>query len=253
MNEDWFGHSNGSINFVNKDNTVDYNIYKTTNPTEELGVTTQYGTIYGDNFYLLSKQGNRLVVADAKTLEKKATFETIGGDGRTFVGVDAKKGYIGTSKGIYLFDIEKLQIGTLVEGTDKVGQIAAMVRTSKYVFATSQNGGILVIDPVKNTIKQAITGKFISLVQTKDGNIWGALDTKLVKIDPITLQTTEVNIPTAKVANTWGFWNAGSYCAATQSNDIYFASGINIIKFDATTEKFDEAFAKEEFASAVKN
>ena len=59
VNEDWFGHSNGSINFVNKDNTVDYNIYKTTNPTEELGVTTQYGTIYGDNFYLLSKQANR--------------------------------------------------------------------------------------------------------------------------------------------------------------------------------------------------
>lgn len=244
VNEDWFGHSNGSVNFVNKDNTVDYNIYKTTNPTEELGVTTQYGTIYGDNFYLISKQGNRLVVADAKTLEQKATFGTIGADGRTFVGVDAKKGYIGTSKGIYLFDIEKLQIGALIEGTDKVGQIAAMVRTSKYVFATSQNGGILVIDPIKNTIKQAVAGKFISLVQTKDGNIWGALETKLVKIDPTNLQTTEVSIPTAKIANTWGFWNAGSYCAATQSNDIYFASGINIIKFDATTEKFDEAFAK---------
>ena len=59
VNEDWFGHSNGSINFINANDSIDYNVYKTVNPGEEFGVTSQYGTIYGDNFYIVSKQGNR--------------------------------------------------------------------------------------------------------------------------------------------------------------------------------------------------
>lgn len=110
VNEDWFGKANGSINFINANDSVDYNVYKTVNPGEEFGVTSQYGTIYGDNFYIVSKQGNRLVVADSKTLQKKASFETIGADGRSFLGVNSKKGYIGSAKGIYLFDIENLNL-----------------------------------------------------------------------------------------------------------------------------------------------
>lgn len=249
LNEDWFGHANGSINFINADSTIDYDIYKTANTSEELGVTPPYAAIYGDNFYVVSKQENRLVVADSKTLQKKASFTTIGGDGRSFVGVDKKTGYVGTTNGLYLFDIENLKTGNLIEGTNKVGALANMIRTSTYVFAVSQSGGILVIDPKKHAIKQNIKGGFISVVQTKDGNVWGALANKLVKIDPITLETTEVAIPTKTIPNTWGAWNAGSFCASTQENIVYFFPGSGwsvsptIVKYDVNKNEFNESFA----------
>ncbi|MDM1548991.1 DUF5074 domain-containing protein [Empedobacter falsenii] len=249
LNEDWFGHTNGSINFMNPDYSIDYNIYKTANTNEELGVTPPFATIYGDNFFIVSKQGNRLVVADSKTLQKKASFETIGGDGRSFVGVDAKTGYLGTSSGLYLFDIENLKLGSLIEGADKFGALANIIRTSTYVFAVTQKGGILVIDPNTHKIKQTITGSFISVVQSKDGNVWGALANKLVKIDPVTLETKEIAIPTKTIPNTWGAWNAGSFSASTQENSIYFFPGAGwsvsptIVKYDVDKNEFNENFA----------
>lgn len=249
LNEDWFGHANGSINFMNPDYSIDYNIYKTANTNEELGVTPPFATIYGDNFFIVSKQGNRLVVADSKTLQKKASFETIGGDGRSFVGVDAKTGYLGTSSGLYLFDIENLKLGSLIEGADKFGALANIIRTSTYVFAVTQKGGILVIDPNTHKIKQTIAGSFISVIQSKDGNVWGALANKLVKINPVTLETTEISIPTKTIPNTWGAWNAGSFSASTQENSIYFFPGAGwsvsptIVKYDVDKNEFNENFA----------
>ena len=73
-NEDWFGHDNGTVNYfkVNGDGyDVVYRAYRAANEDEKLGVTTQFGTTWGDNIYLLSKQENRFVVADANTLKKK--------------------------------------------------------------------------------------------------------------------------------------------------------------------------------------
>lgn len=53
-----------------------------------------------------SVEGSRLAVIDAKTMQVKKEFQTInsaGADGRSFLGVDLTKGYIGTSNGIYVF------------------------------------------------------------------------------------------------------------------------------------------------------
>ena len=76
-NEDWFGHDYGTVNYfkVNEnDYDVVYRAYRTANEDEILGTTTQFGTTWGDNIYLVSKQNNRLVVADANTLKKKSSF-----------------------------------------------------------------------------------------------------------------------------------------------------------------------------------
>ncbi len=70
-NEDWFGHDNGSVNYFKNDGSIIYRAYRAANNGEKFGVTTQFATIYGDNAYFISKQGNRLVVADAKTLKKE--------------------------------------------------------------------------------------------------------------------------------------------------------------------------------------
>lgn len=72
INEGWFGNDEGSVNYFKKgENAYDisYFVYKKANGEETLGTTTCHSAIWGDNIYFVSKQGNRLVVADAKTLK----------------------------------------------------------------------------------------------------------------------------------------------------------------------------------------
>ena len=71
-----------------------------------------------------------------------------------------------------------------------------------------------------------IEGSFNSITQSKDGTIWGGGSDKLMKINPETLETTEIDYPDGqKMSNVWGAWNAGSFCASTQKNVLYWASG----------------------------
>ncbi|KFF13912.1 secretion protein [Chryseobacterium soli] len=266
VNEDWYGHTNGSVNFIDSNGQINYRVYSNANNNHAFGATTQYGTIYGDKFYFISKQaadggdtqytpGGRLVVANAQTMQKIAGFNTIGGgDGRTFVGVNEHKGYIGASNGIFLFDIDNLQVGNLITGTGGgsayAGQIGNMIRTSKYVFAVKQTAGILVIDPATDTLISTISGAYHSIVQAKDGSVWAIQDQKVVNINPTTFAVTSYNIPTTKYLGSWGAWNAGSFSASRQQNALYwinsinsFNSGTQIVKFDVTTKTFNENFA----------
>ena len=55
VNEDWYGHQNSTVNFLTQDGEWHYRVFQTENPGHELGCTTQFGTIYGDKFYLVSK------------------------------------------------------------------------------------------------------------------------------------------------------------------------------------------------------
>lgn len=266
VNEEWFGHTNGSVNFVGENDQIYYRVYSEKNNNQAFGATTQFGTIYGDKFYFISKQaadggdtqytpGGRLVVANATTMEKIASFNTIGGgDGRSFVGVTDKLGYIGASNGIYTFDIENLQVGTLITGTgggsQYAGQIGNMVRTSQYVFAVKQSAGILIIDPKTNTLVKTISGAYHSIVQAKDGSVWAIQNQKLVNIDPTTFATTEFALSTAsQYLGSWGAWNAGSFTYSNQQNALYwmnsvnsFTSGAKIIKFDVTTKTLVDNF-----------
>jgi len=261
VNEDWFGHANGSVNFIKNDGTVNYRVYSNVNNNQAFGATTQFGTIYGDKFYFVSKQpadggdtqytpGGRLVIANAQTMQKIAGFNTIGGaDGRSFVGVNEHKGYIGTSNGIYTFDIDNLQVGSLIPNTGG-GQIGNMIRTSRYVYAVKQAVGILVINPETNAVVTTIQGSYHSVVQAKDGSVWTVQDQKVVSINETTFATTAYNIPSTKYIGPWGAWNAGSFTASVQNNTLYwinsvnsFVSGTQIVKFDVTSKTFNENFA----------
>lgn len=265
VNEEWFGHTNGSVNFIDNNGQINYRVYSNANNNHAFGATTQFGTIYGDKFYFVSKQaadggdsqytpGGRLVIANAQNMQKIATFNNIGGgDGRSFLGVNENKGYIGASNGIFLFDIAGMQVGNMIAGTgggsQYAGQIGNMIRTSKYVFAVKQTAGILVIDPATDTVVNTIAGAFISIVQAKDGSIWAIQNQKLANINPATLTVQYYDIPTTKYSDSWGAWNAGSFTASNTENTLYwikagtgFNPGNQIVKFNVTTKAFNESF-----------
>ena len=260
VNEDWYGWDNGTVNFLTSDGRWVYRAFRRENPGETLGVTTQYGAIYGGRFFFVSKQasstadastGGRLVVADALTLKKVAAFDEIGGDGRAFVGVDEHTAYIGTSSGITRFDLESMSLGEEIagiasEGGLYAGQIGAMVRAGGYVFAAKQAVGVLVIDATTHTLHTTIDLPTIStLTLGRDGGVWAADATSLVRIDVATLETRSRLLPDdCRVSSTWGAWNAGSLCAAYRNNFLYFANekGNQIARYHIPTDELDADF-----------
>lgn len=275
VNEDWYGHQNGTVNYLSDTGEWTYRIFQKSNPGKELGATPQFGTIYGDRMYIICKQerdpgasvtGSRFAVCDAKTFKCIKEFTTIAtdskgksiADGRSFLGVDEHKGYIGTSNGIYPFDIDKMEIGEQIKGTGNpngsgygqlyYAQIGTMLRIGDRVFAVHQQEGLKIIDAKADTLIQTITapqyednGKlkprgFGAIVQSKDGNLWismakdvsgsGATIPYIFKVNPYTLATDLISIPVEQgieeIPNSWYAWTADPFCSSAQENKIYW-------------------------------
>jgi hypothetical protein len=292
LNEDWFGHNNSTLNFLHTDTGIfDYLIVQNNadNAGLSLGCTSQFGTVYGDNLYIISKQdqdpgesnltGGRVVVLDARTMKIKKTIPVIfqlngksAADGRSFVGVDETKGYIGTSNGIYMLNLQNFDVGNRIAGSENplitggennangIGplynnQIGMMLRTTDYVFAIQQDKGVLVINPETDTVEKVIEGCFSTMTQSKDGTVWVGKNSnptypaypygtvgeqwdgnQLLKIDPYTLDTEIIDITSGGVNQTWYAWTAGSLCASAKENALYFT--FNESKWDwFTTSK----------------
>lgn len=226
VNEDWLGHDNGSVNYFEKNgNTYNqkFRVFRDANPGQKLGVTTCYGAIWGQNMYFVSKQDNRLVVADAKTMKSKKIIKEIGGDGRSFVGVDDTKAYIGYNGGIKPMNLGDLSLGNAVSGVS--GQIGNMCISAGKVFAVSQRN-LYIINSATDKVEKTVAGSYNSVVTAKDGNVWVATNDKFVVYNPYTLATNDVAYPSgASVSGSWGSWNPGGLCASLKHNVIYWTSG----------------------------
>lgn len=221
VNED----KKGSINYLYNDGSFLNRIYQRENYGKTLGVTTQFGTIYGGNFYLTSKQAPRLVVADAKTLKMKVSLDAIGkGDGRAFLGYNDTTGYVSTSDGIYLFDLSSLTVKEKIAGIS--GSVGTMIHAGNYVFA-EQKDGIIVLKEhkyLKTITESGLT--FSSMTQSLDGSIWVGAANKLLKIDPYTLMTEVISLPNGVSISFDSFaWKPTGLCASTKTNTLYFVSG----------------------------
>ncbi len=283
VNEDWYGHNNSTLNYLDGEGEWVYRVVQKENPGVELGCTAQYGTIYGDKFYVMSKQakdpgasitGGRITVLDAKTMKVENQIQTISvdadgdsnADGRGFLGVDEHKGYVGTSNGIYILNLDNNEVEGSIEGSgsDDGGlygnQIGTMVRVNDKVFAVHQEEGLLVINPETDKIEQILKDPdgaygFGSVVLSKDGNLWlsvatdgsGGAANYIIKLDPSTLNMTRVNIPEGFYgpANSWYAWTPDCFCASKQNNVLYWNggnsswfSGQMIFKYDIDKNEF---------------
>lgn len=289
VNEDWYGHQNSTINFLTNDGEWVYRVVQKENPGVELGCTAQYGQIYGDKFYVMSKQekdpgasvvGGRVNILNAQTMKMEKQIQTISigdngtsnADGRAFLGVDEHKGYVGTSNGIFILDLDKQEITGSIEGTTNgggsayeqlySGQIGSMIRVNDRVFAVHQKSGLLVIDANTDKVEKAIASPegwcFASVVLSKDGNLWlsladtsgsGQADNRIVKLNPNTLEQTIIDLPEGIYgpANSWYAWTPDCFCASNQQNVLYWNGGSNswfsnytIYKYDIDSNKFSK-------------
>jgi uncharacterized protein YjdB len=287
VNEDRFPRP-ASLNFFTSKNEYIYNVVMNENPGHRLGVTSPVGVMYGDQFYITSKQdgggaGSRLAVLNAKTLKIEKEFGKIAtdesgasaGDGRSFLGVDEHKAYVGTSNGIYVLDTDRMTLAShAIAGSESTSpknlydaQVGTMARVGDRVFAVHQRNGLLVIDADADTLQTVIAAprggtkqySFASIAQSKDGNLWVGVVTQdyLVRVDPWTLDTTHVALPTGwGVASSWPAWTPDPYCAGVKENALYWApryggaflSTSSIIRYDIDRQKAEVIFDGKTYA-----
>lgn len=261
LNEEWFGHTNGGMNYITPDGEIMYQVYERENPGMSFGCTSQYATIWADKLIAVSKQavdagdplpgGGRIVVADARTLKRQGSVddlifgdETKSADGRAVVGATPDKVYVGTSNGIYIVDINAVKVIGKITTFDESGstgadlyngQIGDMVNAGKYVFGIKQNTGGFAIDTesdqvVKNYPYQTVQG----VTQTADGHVWLAVVAdgrgRFICIDPETLEEVEdmsVTLPEGMAYPTcsWGAWRNTPFVGSHSRNTIWFSAG----------------------------
>ncbi len=295
VNEDWYGHQNSTVNYLLPDdpegNFWKYRIIQSENPGKELGCTNQYGAIWNGRLYLIAKQdkdpgatitGGRITVADAtsmKILHQQSLIDPSGAqcDGRGFIGVDEHKGYISTSNGVWIFDLDTYNVKGQVEGsanpnaggdndkpnTDPTGslyhgQSGMMVAAAGKIFVAHQQFGLLVVDPVTDKVIKTISMDIVqkgagigSIVKSKDGFLWlsiaknlqgtGAFLNYIVRLNPETLTYEIIDIPEGMYppSNSWYAWTPDAFVASNVQNCLYWKGGPNRWFTGTKIYKFD--------------
>lgn len=266
VNEDRYGPNQGSINFYNYDyDEMEYNVYALVNPTTKLGVTTQQGQLYGGRLFLMSKQangnessgstiGSRLAVLDAATLKQQYGILRFGQsadsvyDGRAYCAVNPDKGYISTSAGIFVLDVNAMTTTGPIQGTQSsahgdynslyFGQCGDMVRFGQYVFAVQQGVGLHVIDPANDVVVTTLPfPDIVTVFVTAQGDLYVANNSRTVydfsgetcaadftHIDPVNLETLEVHELGGDYGalNSWGAWRARMLCVDPVADRVYY-------------------------------
>jgi len=281
VNEDWYGHQNSTVNYLLPDDPDGdywhYRVVQSENPGRELGCTNQFGQIWNGRFYFIAKQdkdpgadivGGRLTVCDASTMKILHQSRLINPDGsqcdgRSFQGVDSRKGYISTSHGVWILNLATFEITGPVRGTENPngesaggltnsagalyhGQCGSMTLAAGRVFVAHQSKGLLVIDPREDVVTDTVRPDVVapgaaigSVVTARDGSVWasvagsddgmGSTLPYLLRVDPVSLENEAVPLEASMYApsNSWYAWTPDSFCASAVTNTLYWGGSAN--------------------------
>ncbi len=246
LNEGSFTHENVSVNHLAADGSWSYYVAK------EIGATGCCCTPWGNRYYIIAKQpkdsgakvsGGRITICDANSMRIIKQIENIGengGDGRSFCGVDEHKAYVSTSNGIYVFNLDNMEItGTVLTLDYNNGQCGNMVRLNDYVYAVECNKNIHIINCADNTIVKTIPAAGCgSIVMAKDGSLWVSKGDGIARIDTEKQELVDIKLadgigtPSTSAANGSNAWNPDGFCASLQNNVLYWTY-YDSVKYEA--------------------
>jgi hypothetical protein len=227
VEEGQYGSITGDVAYYSYDsNKVLFNVYKLENPGGSMGPvssTLQFANIWNGKLYMVAKVGGPLVVTDAYTMKETGRINSLPQDeGHAFVGIDKQRGLLSAVNGIYRLNLEGLTIGEKVAGIDTAA--GDMLLAGKYIFAVTQGEGMVILNANDYSIAKKYKNVSIGFTRTKDGAVWAAGGKALVRVDPVSLDITEVPLP-FNVTNPWAYlsWRSGSITSSVNRNEVYIA------------------------------
>ena len=247
LNEGWYGTENASVNHLATDGTWTYR------STDNIGATGCYATAWGNRYYIMAKQpkdagaaveGGRITICDANSMRIiKQIAEIGGGDGRSFCGVDEHKAYVSTSKGIYVLDLDAMEVGEAVLTTD--GDCGNMVRLGDYVYAIEYGKNVHIIRCADNAVVQTIQAPGCgSIVMSKRGILFVSTTTGIARLntEEQTLEEVALGEDIAAPSQSTMGWNPDGFCASQQHDVLYWTASEGwdtkkVYKYDIRTKK----------------
>lgn len=247
LNEGWYGTENASVNHLATDGTWTYR------STDNIGATACYATAWGNRYYIMAKQpkdtgasveGGRITICDANSMRIiKQIAEIGGGDGRSFCGIDEHKAYVSTSKGIYVLDLDAMEVGEAVLTTD--GDCGNMVRLGDYVYAIEYGKNVHIIRCADNAVVQTIQAPGCgSIVMSKRGILFVSTTTGIARLntEEQTLEEVALGEDIAAPSQSTMGWNPDGFCASEQHDVLYWTASEGwdtkkVYKYDIRTRK----------------
>lgn len=250
INEGWFGHGTGTVGFYRYDTQqIEDSVFVKTNPTKDLqplNSTLAFGTVHNEKLYLVSKAGGPVVVADAYSLiEEQRIPSKSGNNWRAFLGLSDTQGLLSSSNGIHKVNLETLVVDGPIPGIS--GQIGDMIKVGEHIFLLSQQEGVIIIDASSYEVEKRISGMALGFAKTEDNTVWVAGGTTLVKINPSTLETEEIELG-FRANGSWGAWHPSSITAS--SNTVFiakngsFSGGNEIYSYTNDSSSLQNPFIK---------
>lgn len=243
INEGWFGHEKGSINFWDRESDeILFKVFENENEGKQLGNTTQYACINDGKLFLVSKDPDHLVVVNAETLveEGRVSITESGMQARGFAYMDARTGFLSSTDGIFKVDLAQYQLGDKIP--EITGQVGNMIVVGDRLFALKSKN-LLVINTSSLDIEKTIPweGSAEGMVKDKDGNLWIGASSQLIKVNPSTLDFELIDLPEGYAVNTGFTWNAGSLTYSKEDNALFFTkkggwTPGTVVKFDIETK-----------------
>jgi hypothetical protein len=239
INEGWYGHGDGSVSFYSyATNTKTDSIFTKENPGKNLDPATstlEYGTIFNNQLFLVSKVGGPVVICDANTMKEDGRIAAASGNNwQAFLGVSTTKGLLSSATGLYPFNLTNYTAGAKL--TSITGSIGDMVLSGNYIFVLSQTKGVVILNTADYSVAKTIAGMVVAFTKTPDGSVWAAGGTTLIKINPANLAVTRITVPFT-VNGSWDAWHPGSITASTTEQAVFladngtFSGGTTIYKY----------------------
>jgi len=189
LNEGNFGTPNGSVSFYHKSSGIVANdIFGKNNDEQLLGDVAQSMTNFGNRFFIVLNNSNKIEVVDHETFKSLGVVQSLQ-QPRHFVALNNSKGYVtewvayGSLGRVSVIDLETYSVTKTITVGFMPEQL--LVINGKLVVANGGDNKLSVIntatDVVENTIQ--VPDGPSELVQDKNNNLWVLSAGKVVYTD----------------------------------------------------------------------
>ena len=170
------------------------------------------------------------------------------GQGNNFCIINDQTGILTTTNGAFKVNLNPLTLGEKLNDMDNVkNDKEDIYKTENYLFIRSQETVKVYNINDLSFNKQIGTEIKTGFALTKDGMLWAANSNKLVKINPNSLESEEIQLPNNLKIFIDTTYKPSGLCASITENALYFAhapnfNGTDIYKFDITTQNVNKFF-----------
>lgn len=257
--EGQFGADYGSLAFFGEDGSRMYRVFSEVNPGYYLGTTSQSGCCRGDNVYVVSKDaagGGFITAMDASTLQYKGALKSLPGHCQAFYlsAVSDEKGYLSTSEGLYVIDLERMDVTARISDTGlSSGMFGQSLCLHDRLYAISRRDGLVVVNIHTDEVEKVIPIQGASAIASSpDGGMIYVGTTnpsgEIVKISAESYSVEKIDLPGSGAALTdvWESWHLQPFAFDCGNNALLISgkSAEEVGRYDLHTGEFISGFIK---------